>query len=40
VRRWLKFLVEQVVCVWVGYLRLFQALEEPVAGEEVDEIAK
>ena len=38
-RRWVRFPVEQVACMFVGYLRLFQGLEEPVASEEVDEIA-
>ena len=35
----MRLLGEQVACVWVGYLRFIQGLEEHVAGDEVDEIA-
>jgi hypothetical protein len=33
----MKLLDEQVAWVWVGKLRLVPALEEQVAGQEVDE---
>jgi hypothetical protein len=34
----MRLLGEQVACVWVGYLRFIQGMEEHVAGDEVDEI--